>query len=181
MALAGNVKQYSTEPILSSQYVKVASTTVTGVTIETSLINGGVAAGGWNAISVPAGRLNIAALLSDLKLKGTISSASNTLVTWRIRVNGAIVATNAVTRNWGASFWRIEGNGTTRTTGASGTRQWDIGLYATADNTNAGVSYYDLGWAGTLDLTAAATLDVTVQPAATSTSITCSTAYLRHS
>lgn len=177
----GRITQCTTEPVQSAQYVKTTTTTVTGTTTETSIINGGVAAGGWNAITVPAGRLNIAALLSDLKLKGPISSSGSTLVTWRVRVNGAVVATSAVTRNWGTSFWRIEGDGTTRTTGATGTRQWDIGLYANADNANAAISYYDLSWLGTLDLTAVVTLDVTVQLAATTTSVSCTTAFLKHS
>lgn len=163
----------SLEPVQSAGYSKTATTTVSGTTAETSLLG--------TAITVPAGRLNIAGLLSHLKLKGTISASGTTLVTWRVKINGITVATNAVTRNWDTSFWRIEGDGTTRTTGATGTRQWDVGLYANADNANAQVSYYDLSWLGTQDLTAAATLDVTVQPAATTTTITCTTAFLKHS
>lgn len=173
--------QWLVERIQSVQYVKIGTTTVTGITVEKSLITGNLAAQGFTGIAIPAGRLNISALLTDLKLKGAISSSGNAAVVWKVYVNGVVKATQNLSRNWGATNWRIEGNGTTRSTGAAGTRQWDLGLYANADNANAATSYYDLSWFSTLDLTAAVTLDVTVQPANSSTTITCTTGYLKHS
>lgn len=175
--------QWTSERTQSCQFTKTTSTTVTGTTVETSVINGGVAAGGWNAITVPAGRLNIAGLLSDLKLKGVASSEPNTLtlITWRLKINGSTVAIQSVTRSWGSSFWRIEGGGTTRSTGTTGARQWDIGLYANADSANSATSYYDLSRLDTINLETASTIDVTVQFSLSTTSVTCSTATLRHS
>ena len=56
-----------------------------------------------------------------------------------------------------------------------------MGLYANADNANAATSYYDLSFLSTLNLVAASTIDVTVEFSSASTSVSCTTAHLRHS
>ena len=176
--------QWTSERTQSAQYVKTDTTTITGAaSTEKSLITGQALAGSnnWTGITIPAGRVNILALLSSLKLKGQVSSSGSTLITWRIKINSSTIAYQSTTRNWGNTSWRIEGDITTRATGATGTRRFEIGLYANADNANSAISYYDLSFDYNFDLTSASTIDVTVEFSSAATSVSCTTAHLRHS
>lgn len=174
----GQCRQWVIELVTSAQYVKTTDTTIgPSATAKASLLNGGVAAGGFAAVSEPAGRWNVVGAQSDIHLKGTISSVANQVLVFELYRNGASIATLTLpARTYGTRTpWRLEIDQDVRVAGASGTVRVDIRAYVTADNSSSQESCYQMDSTLTgVDLTAAATWDVVCTiPNNAANSITC--------
>lgn len=170
------IRQFGSERVESIQYSKPGLTALSGPTVETSVLTGLGAAGGWAAVTFPAGRLDLVGLLTQIKARGVVTGAGASEITWRLRVNGVVVSAAVATRSWG--LWEIGGEAVTTYAGSGGARQWDIFLRANSAAGTAESLYPMVANAG-IDLTAATTLDITVQCTTPDTAVTCTTAFIK--
>ena len=175
----GQTIQWATEPVTSGRYVKISDTTIgPSATAKKSLLDGGVAAGGFAAVTDPAGRWDAVGAHSTTILEGKVASAPNQALTFELYRNGSVAATLTLpARTYGstATPWYLEIRQTVRVAGASGTVRIDMRARVTADNANAQSSVYqiDTTLAGA-DLVAASTWDVVCTiPNNSSNQITC--------
>ena len=178
VVVAKQVSQWASELVTSGRYVKITDTTVgPSATAKASLLNGGVAAGGFAAVTDPANRWNAVGAKNKVELEGVVSSAANQVLVFELYRNGAVSATLTVpARTYGtATPWRLVIKQTVRVAGSSGTVRVLLRFYATADNTNSAASCYamDTMLPG-IDLTASHTWDVVCTiPNNASNQITC--------
>lgn len=171
------IRQFGSERVESIQYSKPGLTALSGPTVETSVLTGLGSVDGWAAVTFPAGRLDLVGLLTQIKARGVVTGAGTSEITWRLRVNGAVVSTAVPTRSWG--MWEIGGEAVTTYAGSGGARQWDIFLRANIGSGTAD-SLYSMAANAGIDLTAATTLDITVQCTAPGTAVTCTTAFVKN-
>jgi hypothetical protein len=169
---------WAVERVASSQYVKTSDTTIgPSAAAKASLLNGGVAAGGFAAVSAPAGRWNAVGAQNDIRLKGKISSVANQVLVFELYRNGVSVATLTLpARTYGTNTpWLLEIDQDVRVAGASGTVRVDMRAHVTADNASSQSSCYQMDSTLTgVDLTAATTWDVVCTiPNNAANSITC--------
>ena len=174
---AYQIRQFGSERVESILYSKPGLTALSGPTVETSVLTGLGSVGGWAAITFPAGRLDLVGLLTQIKARGVVTGAGTSEITWRLRVNGVVVAVAVATRSW--LRWEIGGEAVTTYAGAGGARQWDIFLRATGSDGSPESLYSMVANAG-IDLTAETTLDITVQCTTPGTTVTCTTAFIKN-
>ena len=173
-----SIRQYASEPTQSSAYVKITDTTIgPSATAKASLLNGGMAAGGFGAATDSAGRWNFVGAHSVIMLEGKITTVANQIIALELYRNGASVATLTMpARSYGsATPWYLEIRQTVRTAGAAGTVRLDMRFRATADNASAQTSCYQMDSTLTgVDLTTASTWDIVATiPNNTGNSISC--------
>lgn len=172
------VTQWSTELVTSGCYIKTSDTTIgPSAAAKASLLDGGVAAGGFAAVTDPANRWNTVGAKSKTELLGVISSTTNQILTFELYRNGSSVATlTTPARTYGTNTpWRLSIKQTVRVAGASGTVRVLMRVYCTADNANSTASCYatEVTLTG-VDLIASHTWDVVCTiPNNASNSITC--------
>jgi len=174
--VAYQIRQFGSERVESTLYSKPGLTALSGPTVETSVLTGLGSVDGWAAVTFPAGRLDLVGLLTQIKARGVVTGSGTSEITWRLRVNGVVVSAAVATRSWG--MWEIGGEAVTTYAGAGGARQWDIFLRATGSDGSPESLYSMVANAG-IDLTAATTLDITVQCTAPGTAVTCTTAFVK--
>ena len=171
------IRQFGSERVESILYSKPGLSALSGPTVETSVLTGLGSVDGWAAVTFPAGRLDLVGLLTQIKARGVVTGAGTSEITWRLRVNGVVVAMAVATRSW--LRWEIGGEAVTTYAGAGGARQWDIFLRATGSDGSPESLYPMVANAG-IDLTAATTLDITVQCTDPGTAVTCTTAFVKN-
>ena len=172
-------KEISLEDAVSrATYIKTTDTTIgPSATTKASLLNGGVLAGGFAAVTDPAGRWNQPKAKNRVELAGVISSAANQAITFELYRNGVVSATLTIpTRTYGTNTpWRLVIKQTVRVNGTSGQVRVLMRFYCTADNTNSAASCYQMDATLTgVNLTASHTWDVVCTiPNNASNQITC--------
>ena len=169
----GQSLQYGVEIVPSLVWAKISDTIVgPNVGVETSIVNGGILAGGFVAVTEAANRWNAIGAKSRIEAMGTITSDANQVIVFALRRNGTTIATLTLPpRSYGTNTpWRLICKQTTKTTGSSGSLLIMMRAYVTADNANAQSSCYATGLvASAVDLVSAATWDLTVQIPSTAT------------
>lgn len=160
----GQGLQWGTELTQSGRYVKTTDTTI-GPTAaaKASMLNGGVAAGGFAAVTDPAHRWNAVGVKNRTELAGVVTTVANQILTFELYRNGVAVTTlTTPARSYGTGTpWRLVIKQTVRAAGSGGTVRVLMRFYCTADNANSAASCYatEVTLTG-VDLTTSHTWDV---------------------